>query len=175
MKGLKIAVSGKSGCGNTTVCGLLAARIGCRCVNFTFRNLAAERGMSLEEVLRAAACDDAWDRELDERQLAMAREEGSCVLGSRLAVWMLAEADVKVCLAADGQTRARRIMGREGGDFASVEAFTRERDRQDSARYRRLYGIDNDDFSAADLVVNAGRFAPEKIVDIIMAALPKKA
>jgi cytidylate kinase len=170
---MKIAVSGKSGCGNTTVCGLLAARLGCRCVNFTFRNLAEERGMSLEGVLRAAARDDAWDREIDERQLALAREGGDCVLGSRLAVWMLEEADLKVCLAADGETRARRIMGREGGDFASVDAFTRERDRQDSERYRRLYGIDNNDLSVADLVVNTGRFAPERIVDIIMAALPK--
>ena len=37
---LRIAVSGKSGCGNTTVSSLLARSLGIKLVNYTFRQLA---------------------------------------------------------------------------------------------------------------------------------------
>ncbi|MDR2483441.1 MAG: cytidylate kinase family protein, partial [Treponema sp.] len=140
--GLRIAVSGKSGCGNTTVSALAAQGLGLRFINFTFRTLAGEQGMSLNEVLAAAAKDDFWDREVDRRQVALAREDGGCVLGSRLAIWMLQEAGLKVYLRASPLTRARRILNREGGDLEAVAAFTAERDRQDRERYLRIYGID---------------------------------
>ncbi|GAB1481274.1 hypothetical protein MASR2M78_00890 [Treponema sp.] len=78
---------------------------------------------------------------MDERQVAMAREDGGCVLGSRLAIWMLEEADLKVYLRASEQTRALRIQNREEGDLAKIAAFTRERDRQDSQRYLELPSI----------------------------------
>jgi cytidylate kinase len=171
---LKIAISGKSGCGNTTVSRLVAGKLGYRFINFTFRSLAEENKITLQEVLRNAAVDDSWDREVDRRQIALALEsEGGCVLGSRLAIWMLKDAALKVYLHADSKTRAERIMQREGGSFTQVNAFTEERDRQDSERYRRLFGIDNNDFSIADLVINTEKFKPEQVADILIAALPR--
>jgi cytidylate kinase len=153
---------------------LVSERLGLRFINFTFRSLAAEKGLSLEAVLEKAAADDSWDREVDRRQLSLAREEGGCVLGSRLAIWMLEEADLKVYLRADPETRARRIAGREGTDLAAVAAFTAMRDSQDRERYLRLYGIDNDDCRLADLELNTGAFDPPGIADIIIAALAAK-
>lgn len=169
---VRIAISGKSGCGNTTVSKLVAERLGLRFINFTFRTLAAEHGITLHDVLERAKTDDYWDRAVDERQVALARQDGGCVLGSRLAVWMLPEADLKVYLRATAETRARRILKREGGDLAAVMAFTAERDRQDSSRYRSLYDIDNDDYSAADLVIDVDSIGPEEIADKIVNALP---
>ena len=169
---VRIAISGKSGCGNTTVSKLVAERLGLRFINFTFRTLAAEHGITLHDVLERAKTDDYWDRAVDERQVALARQDGGCVLGSRLAVWMLPEADLKVYLRATAETRARRILNREGGDLAAVMAFTAERDRQDSSRYRSLYDIDNDDYSAADLVIDVDSIGPEEIADKIVNALP---
>jgi cytidylate kinase len=170
----RIAISGKSGCGNTTVSRLVAERLGLRFINFTFRNLAAEKGMGLEEALERAAGDDSWDREVDRRQTGIAREGGGCVLGSRLAIWMLEEADLKVYLRAAPEIRARRIAEREGGAIESVAAFTAERDRQDRERYLRIYGIDNDDYGFADLVVDAGSLDPQGIADRIIAKLTEK-
>lgn len=167
----RIAVSGKSGCGNTTVSRLVAERLGLRFINFTFRSLAAEHGITLAEVLARAKTDDYWDRAVDERQVALARQDGGCVLGSRLAVWMLPEADLKVYLRASADTRARRIQRREGGDLEEIKTFTAERDRQDSARYRALYDIDNDDLSRADLVIDTDQVGAEAIADRIVAAL----
>ncbi|MDR0663353.1 MAG: AAA family ATPase [Spirochaetaceae bacterium] len=171
-KSIKIAISGKSGCGNTTVTALTAKRLGLRFINFTFRNLAAEKNMTLEEVLRLAEEDDYWDREVDRRQIeaALSDRETGCVLGSRLAIWLLKEADIKVYLKAGIAVRARRLMQREGGDFDAVAAFTRERDAHDHERYLRLYGIDNDDYSFAGLVIDSGVHTPDEIVEKIAAS-----
>jgi cytidylate kinase len=167
MKDIRIAVSGKSGCGNTTVSRMAAEALGLRFINFTFRTLAEERGLDLPQVLALAARDDSWDREVDTRQAALAREGGGCVLGSRLAIWMLEEADLKVYLKASELVRAGRIVKREGGSLEDVAAFTRERDRQDRERYIRIYGIDNDDYSFADLVIDTDALSPREIAGLI--------
>jgi cytidylate kinase len=168
IKDIKIAISGKSGCGNTTVSRLAAEILGLRFINFTFRNLAEERGLKLEEVILRAKEDDSWDREIDSRQTALAREAGGCVLGSRLAIWMLTEADLKVFLTASPETRVKRILNREGGDPAAVAAFTEYRDRQDRERYLRIYNIDNDRYDFADIVIETGGLDPSAIADIIV-------
>jgi cytidylate kinase len=167
-KEIRIAISGRSGCGNTTISKMTADSLGLRFINFTFRSLAQERGMDLKKVLELAANDESWDREVDSRQLALAREEGGCVLGSRLAIWMLEEADLKVYLNASAQVRAARIVKREGGNLEEIAAFTAERDRQDHQRYLQIYNIDTDNYSFADLVIETGSLTPQEIVDLII-------
>ena len=171
---VKIAVSGKSGCGNTTVSRLVADALNLRFINFTFRALALEKGLELKEVLSLAAKDDAWDKELDKRQVEMAGEPGGCVLGSRLAIWMLPEADLKVFLTAKPETRAKRIQTREGGNLEDIIDFTASRDRQDSERYSRIYHINNDDYSFADLVIATDNIGPQEITEIIISEIKKK-
>jgi cytidylate kinase len=172
-RGLKIAISGKSGCGNTTVSRIVADSLGLGFINFTFRSLAQERNMDLREVLALAARDDSWDREVDSRQVALARESEGCVLGSRLAIWMLEEADLKVYLKARPETRAKRIVKREGGSLEAVAAFTAERDRQDHERYLRIYKIDNDNYDFADLIIDTDDLASSQIASLIMEELEK--
>jgi len=172
-KDIKIAVSGKSGCGNTTVSRIVAERLGLKFINFTFRSLAQERGISFNEVLELAAKDDSWDREVDSRQVQLARENGGCVLGSRLAIWMLEEANLKVYLTASAKIRAKRIMEREGGSLKEVAAFTAERDHQDHSRYLRIYNIDNDKYDFANMIINTDKLKPDAIAQMIIAEAEK--
>ena len=167
-KNIKIAISGKSGCGNTTVSKLIAEILGLRFINFTFRNIAEERGLDLKTVLELASKDDFWDIEVDTRQVKMANQEEGCVLGSRLAIWMLDNADLKVYLKASAKTRAQRIVHREGGCLDEVALFTWERDFQDHSRYLRLYNINTNDFSFADLIVETDDLTPQQIADMII-------
>ncbi|MDR2478947.1 MAG: cytidylate kinase family protein [Treponema sp.] len=167
-KDIRIAVSGKSGCGNTTISKMVADRLGLRFINFTFRSLALEHGLDLKQVLALAAKDDFWDKEADRRQVQLARADGGCVLGSRLAIWMLEEADLKVYLRARPETRAQRIMQREGGSPEEVAAFTAERDRQDHSRYLRIYNIDNDKYEFANVVIDVDEITPARIADLII-------
>ena len=50
-------------------------------------------------------------------------------------------------------------------------AQTEMRDRNDSARYKRIYGIDNSDTSVADLVIDTDDRTPEEIVELISEKL----
>lgn len=172
-KELRVAISGKSGCGNTTVSTLLAEKLGIKLINFTFRQLAAEKNMTLAQVIENAKADDSYDVAVDTRQVEMARSE-SCVLGSRLAIWMLKEADLKVYLIADDDVRAKRILNREGGDLDQIKAFTSMRDSEDSKRYMKLYNIDNGDYSFVDMKIDTANYSPEQIVQQILDELVKK-
>jgi len=170
---VKIAISGKSGCGNTTVSRIVADALGLRFINFTFRSLAQEKGLSLKEILALAADDDFWDREVDTRQVEMARENGGCVLGSRLAIWMLPEADIKVFLTAKAEIRAKRIQDREGENLKEIEEFTNSRDNQDHERYLRIYNINNDEYSFADLIIETDDISPSEIAKKIISEVER--
>ena len=164
---LRVAISGKSGCGNSTVSRLVAEKLGIRMINYTFRSLAEEQGVTFAEMRRMAEEDPQWDRIVDKRQREMALR-GSCVLGSRLAVWVLKdEADLKVFLDAGEEERARRIQSREGGTLEEKLTETRSRDRHDRRRYLKLYGIDNNDYGFCDIIVDTERHAPEEIAELI--------
>ena len=171
---VRIAISGKSGCGNTTISRLVADALELRFINFTFRNLAKEKGLELLEIIEMAVTDDTWDREVDSRQVNMAREPGGCVLGSRLAIWMLPEADLKVYLTARPETRVARIQKREGGSMEEIARITDFRDKEDNKRYKRIYNIDNDDFAFADLIIDTDSLNPMNIAEIIVKKLQEK-
>ena len=172
---MRIAISSKSGCGNTTVTKLLSKRLGYPMINFTFRQMAEERGMDFWAFCALAEEDHGIDRELDRRQVEMALSVPDCILGSRLAVWMLKEADLKVYLTASAETRARRIVKREGGTFEERYKETCGRDSHDTERYKEIYGIDNTQAEGvADLVIATDDKTPDEIVDIIIGALKGK-
>lgn len=171
---MRIAISGKSGCGNTTVCTLLSEKTGFPLVNFTFRQLAAEKGYDFWTFCKMAESDDNIDRELDSRMVQMAMATENSILGSRLAIWNMPQADFKVYLVASDEERARRITKREGGSFEERLAQTQGRDAKDSARYKRIYGIDNNDSSFADLVIDTEGKTPEQIVEMILNAVCTK-
>lgn len=169
-EGLKIAISGKSGCGNTTVSRIVAEKLGFTLINYTFHTMAEEKGIPFRELHRLAEEDPSYDKYLDRKQVELA-SQGNCVLGSRLAIWMLTDADLKVFLTAPLEVRAERIRQREGGDAEEVLRETRERDEKDSKRYQKLYGIDNSNFGFADLIIDvAGNDQYETAEKIIQAA-----
>jgi len=167
---IKIAISGKSGCGNTTITRMLADKLGLRKINYTFRDIAREKNMDFHEFYEMAIQDEYWDKYLDNKQIEMA-SSGSCVLGSRLAVWLFKEANFTVYLHADEKVRAKRIHQREGGTLEEVIARTRHRDENDWKRYNQIYGIDINNWDFVDLVIDAGKHNPEEILNLIMEKL----
>lgn len=172
-KELRIAISGKSGCGNTTVSTLLAEKLNLPCINYTFKNLAKEMDISFEEIVQRAKTDFSFDKIVDRKQIELA-EKQSCVLGSRLAIWLLKKADVRIYLKASAEKRVERIFAREGGVFEDLKIFTIERDAEDSRRYKELYNIDNENYRFADIIVNAENMLPNAIVSMIIEYLAEK-
>ena len=172
---MRIAISSKSGCGNTTVSTLLSEKLGYPMVNFTFRQMAQERGVDFWTFCRMAEDDYDIDRELDRRQVEMAMEQKDCILASRLAIWMLNEADLKVYLTATAETRAQRVYKREGGSLEERYKETVRRDENDTNRYKTIYGIDNSKpEECADLIIATDDKTPDEIVSLIIQEVEKK-
>ena len=172
---MRIAISSESGCGNTTVTKLVSERLGFPMINFTFRQLAEEKGVDFWTLSQMAESDHSIDKELDRRQTEMAMAENDCVLGSRLAIWMLGEADLKVYLRATPETRAERIFRREGGSLEQRYRETVERDKANTRRYMDIYGIDNTRPEAvADIIIDTDDKTPDEITSIIIEEIGKK-
>ncbi len=166
-KDIIIAISGQSGCGNTTVTRMLSEKLGLDMINYTFHTMADEMGMDFEEFCKMAEKDSKYDIELDKKQVELA-SKGGCVLGSRLAIWMMKDADLKIYLKADVKERARRIFTREGGSVEEQIAKTEARDLRDTNRYKNLYNIDNTDYSFADLVIDSTNLDQYAVLDLIL-------
>ncbi len=165
---MKIAISGKSGCGNTSVSRIVADKLGYSMINYTFRSMAEEASIPFKEFCALAENDDNYDIQLDKAQVAMA-SVGDCVLGSRLAIWMLKDADLKIYMYAEPEVRVQRIERREKKPFDVILQETLDRDAKDSARYLRIYGIDTNDYLFVDLVLNTNELdqfqAADKIIE----------
>jgi cytidylate kinase len=162
LSGLRIAISGKSGCGNSTVSRLVASMLGLRMVNYTFKDLARDKGMSFEEICIKAEMDPEYDLTIDRMQVQLAAQ-GGCVLGSRLAIWLLRDNAFTVYLGAPIHVRAARIALREGKDIAVALRETEERDKRDHDRYFRLYGYDVDRYDFASLLVDTETMGQEAV------------
>ncbi len=114
-------------------------------INYTFKDLARDNGMSFEEVCAKAEEGPEFDYLIDRMQVEMAAK-GACVLGSRLAIWLLRDSAFTVYLDAPPAIRAARIAIREGiPPEESLEKML-ARDKRDRDRYLRLYDWDVDDF-----------------------------
>ena len=124
---------------------------------------------------KMAEDDYEIDKELDRRQVEMAMEKKDCILASRLAIWMLEKADLKVYLTATAETRAQRVYKREGGSLEERYKETVRRDENDTNRYKTIYGIDNTKpEKVADLIIATDQKTPEEIVSLIIEEVRKK-
>ena len=170
LNNITVAISGKSGCGNTTVSRMVADKLNLKFINYTFRSMAEEQGISFEELRQLAEESTSVDMELDKNQVYLAKE-GNCVLGSRLAIWMIADADLKVYLTASPEVRAGRIANREKGTLVDKIAETEDRDQKDSARYKKIYAIDTDKYDFADLIIDTDVNNVNEVVDLVIGAV----
>lgn len=167
---MRIAISVKSGCGNTTVSKIVSVKLDLKHINYTFQIMAEDQGIDYYELCELAKTDDSYDIKCDNRQKELAKK-GNCVVSSRLALWLIEDIDIGVYLYAEEKTRISRIHRREGGDISEVTSKTIHRDESDHNRYKKLYGIDIHEYKHADLVINTERFNPESIAEIIISAV----
>ena len=172
-----ITISGLPGAGTSTVARLVADALGVERVDggTVFRVMAAEAGLDVGEYSVVAEDDPEIDLELDQR-LANRVSQGDVLLESRLAAWIVTNEGlvaVRVWLDADEQERARRVARREGVDPAVALEANRAREASERRRYQTYYGIDLDDQTVYDLVIDSTATSPEAIAESIVAAASK--
>jgi cytidylate kinase len=174
-KGLIITVSGPHGTGKSTYAKALAEALNLRYVSAgeLFRQLAKEKGMTLEEFSKVAAENPDIDRIIDERTKAEARK-GGLVIDAQLGAWMAGDtADVKVLMIAPDKIRLKRIAERDRISFADARKETLTREMIQKRRYKRYYGIDVDNLRIYDLKIDTSLHTVEKTKAIVIDAVQK--
>jgi cytidylate kinase len=154
-----VTVAGPHGSGRTTQAKTLSEALGLRYVSAgsLFREHARELGLTLKEASRKASEDRDFDNYLDRRTREEAAK-GGVVIDATLSGWMAEGADLRIYLSCPLAERVRRIAEREGRSSTEVLEETRIREDCEVARFKEFYGVDLENLSIYDLVVNTSLF-----------------
>jgi CMP/dCMP kinase len=180
MKKEIITVAGSPGSGKSSTAKALAAAFGYR--HFSsgdlFRQLAAERGESIEAMNISAEVQRDIDLKVDALLQDMYRTEDRLVIDSRMA-WRWMPESLKVFLVLDPDTASERIFnslrveGRQSEDAASVDEVRRSIDRRfasEQRRYRTLYDVNPTDPLNFDVTINTKYNDLKTVTAMILAA-----
>lgn len=170
-----ITVGGLPGTGSSTLCRLLEQASGLPYVyaGQIFRQEAAARGKTLAEFNELSQHDPDIDRSLDDRQLEFLRR-GGVILEGRMSGWLAHRHGIdafKVWITCSEAECIRRLVDRDGGDPGEQAAAMRDRVARERDRYTRYYGVDLDDLSIYDLVLDSTSTPPDVLVEEVLSAL----
>lgn len=169
---MRIAISGHSGCGNTTATNNVGKALSIEIMNYTFRDLARVLSLNFEYIQEQALLNPIYDYLTDLWLIRESARKKDVVIGTRLAAWLM-DADLRIWLYAPLETRARRINSRESEKGCTYEQTlykTLKRDEQNRKRYMRLYGLDIDDHADFDMTINTDKLTADQVSGLIVAA-----
>ncbi|MBD3350689.1 MAG: AAA family ATPase [Candidatus Lokiarchaeota archaeon] len=172
-----IAISGLHGTGKTTVSKKIAKKF-----NLTwystgklFRELAKEKGLTLDEMSKLAEKNRDIDEELDQRIRDYAMK-GNCVLDNQLSPYLLGDIiDYCILLKCSRDVRIERIAERDETtiDYAINETLVRE--ESEHQRFIEYYGIDLLDapriLGTFDLIIDTTYLDDQSVTNVIETAL----
>lgn len=162
-----ISIAGTPGSGKTSAAKIVAARLG-----FPFYSIGAlrgkmakDRGMTIDELNALGETESFTDAEVDEYQKSLGIKEDNFVIEGRLA-WLFIPHSFKVFLACDPDEAAKRVFQSRKNpkedrsdeplytDPASAKSEIEKRTESDNRRYQKYYGVQYQDPSHYDLVIN---------------------
>jgi cytidylate kinase len=153
---LIIAISGLHGTGKSTYAKQLANDFGLNYVSAgaLFREIAKEKGLTIEELSNLAEKDNGLDKRIDDRTLSWVYK-GSVVIDALLAGWITGEREtIKIHMVSPDSVRLERIAERDKINFQEAKNRTLKRENCEKMRFKRRYGIELDDLTIYDLVLN---------------------
>lgn len=177
MKSRIITIAGALGSGKSSTAKLVAQELGYR--HFSsgdlFRAIAAERGVSIEEINHVAELEKDIDLAVDERLREMSKDN-DLVIDSRMAFhWM--PNSFRVYLGLEPHKAAERIFnhiqkeGRVSQEASSVEqllAATIDRQASEKKRYWNLYQVDVEDMSPFDAVIDTAEIPLIGVAELVI-------
>ncbi len=164
-----ITISGLAGSGTTTASKILSEKMDIPYISAgdIFRQMAAERNMSILEFSKFAEENEDIDILIDRRQSEISKEKDNLIIEGRLSAYFV-EADLKIWFIAPLDVRTKRISQREDKPQEIVKEEILTRSKSEAKRYREIHNIDIENLEVYDLMINTGNFDPESIADIIL-------
>lgn len=180
MKKEIITIAGSLGSGKSSTAKAIAAALGY--THFSsgdlFRQIAAERGESVEATNISAETQQDIDHQVDELLQKKYETEEQLVVDSRMA-WHWMPGSFKVFLHLDPDTSAERIFsqmqqeGRTSESASTVEELRASIDRRfasEQKRYFSLYGVDATNPQNFDMVINTKSNDLKTVTAMVLAA-----
>jgi len=182
-----IILCGSPAVGKTTVARIIASKLKLKLIGGgdILKEIALEEGYK-------AVGDDWWDtkdgmkfmaeragspefdREVDRRLLVRAKK-GDVVITSYTLPW-LAKDGVKVWLAGNNKSRAERMAKRDSSSPEECAKVVEERDRENFALYKKLYGIRfGKDISPFSIIVGTDGVPAAEVAKAVLKQLPRPA
>ncbi len=146
-----ITIGGNIGTGKSTLARRLANTLGYEYVytGQIFRDLAAKRGLSIEDFYAEMKNSPKLEREIDERQAKLMREKDDLIVQGRIA-WYFAKLSpfqvFNILLIVDPMVGAERAAQRPESKGKAVREVARAnifRETTERERYKMLYDIQN--------------------------------
>jgi len=167
-----ITIGGLPGSGKTTVAKLLAEKLKMEYVNAgdIFRNLAAKKGLTLEEFGLFAEKNPGVDQTIDKKIVEIAKKD-NVILEGRLAGIMCERNGlkaIKVWLEAPLKVRAQRVAERESKTFDTTLAEIQVREKVEWDRYYQIYNIDLNDLTIYNMVLDSAPISAQEVADTVM-------
>jgi cytidylate kinase len=89
------------------------------------------------------------------------------VIDATLAAYVAENPDLRIYLWAQFDECVRRIAKREDRSIEDVIKETKIRESSEKERFKQYYGVDVEDLSVYDLVLNTGLFSLESTSQIL--------
>ncbi len=178
-----ITIGGNVGAGKSTLAAMLSHELNYEqlYVGGIFREMAAEKNLTIEQFYIRLKDDPAIEQSVDERQATLMREKDNLIVQGRIA-WYFAKSSpfkiFNVFLAIDSATGARRSGERKENAGRSTDEMiiaTTDREKMDRERYSMLYGIENHlDPAHYDFIIETGALTPQETFDKVMVAVKEQ-
>jgi cytidylate kinase len=174
-----ITVQGQAGSGKSSISKLLAKRL--RYKHYSIgdlrRKIAKEHGITINQLNKLGETEDWTDREPDRMQEKLGKTQDNFVIDGRTSFHFIPHS-FKVYLKADLKVRAKRVFHDERKSegymtMKDAEKALVEREKSDTSRYMKYYGIDPSDTGNYDLVIDTTRLTKKQVVDRIVKAMKK--
>ncbi len=170
----KISLAGDLGSGKSTAAHIVIDELGMEYYSTgnIFRGLAEKYGVDVKTVNKMAETDPVIDKEVDDGLVALSRDPRALLIDSRMA-WHFVKGTFKIYLTVELMVAASRIhaANRAVEHFESVEATAenmKERRASENKRYFEKYGVQSEDHTNYDLVLDTTYITPGQVADCMV-------
>jgi len=170
MPKLIITISGLTGAGKTTLGKVVAKRLNIRHIWKTHKVFSGKRKV----VEFTKNLPVSFEKNFDNNTM-MEAEKQDCVVTTWLGPWLIKNPTVRVLVYADLDSRINRKEREMGISAREAKRYVVEKDKLNKIRFKSIYGIDLDDHSGFDLLLNTSKLNTNQCADIVIFLTQEKA
>ncbi len=181
---MRFSITGHLGSGKSTICKLLNKEYGFDIISAgsLMREMASEKGVSVLDFQKSQSNLEHVDNYIDSAIVAKNKtisDDKNVIFDSRLAWHFLPETFKIFIVVSPYEAALRTYLTRDSKEesYTSVdEAMNKliERRVVENRRYKAIYGINCEDLSNYDVVIDTSYITPKEAVEIIMDCYNKK-